>query len=88
MRQDIEERVMPGLGRVGVNLNQNQIDALGSFIFNVGSTAFQNSTLLAKLNGGDFDSVPDEMKKWKYAGGRISRILEQRRQAEADLFEK
>lgn len=49
---------------VKVVLNSNQFAALVFFVFNVGVGAFENSTLLRKLNTGDYDAVPDEMRKW------------------------
>lgn len=41
-----------------VPLNENQRAALVSFVFNVGGAAFTASTLLRKLNAGDYDAVP------------------------------
>src|SRR5437764_2770557 len=49
---------------VRVFLLQNQVDALASWIFNVGVEAFHGSTLLKRLNAADFAGVPEEMKKW------------------------
>ena len=73
---------------VTVELKQNEYDALVSFVFNVGVGAFSKSTLLRKLNAGDLKSVPNEMRKWVYAGGRMLDGLVKRRNAEADLFIK
>lgn len=49
---------------VKVDLKPNQRDALISFAFNVGIGSFKGSTLLKKLNKGDYDSVPKELMKW------------------------
>lgn len=68
---------------VAVPLAQPQIDALTSFIYNVGSGNFANSTLLRKLNAGDYAAVPDELKKWVYAGGQRAAGLIARRDSEA-----
>lgn len=67
-------------------LNPNQYDALVSFVYNVGATAFKNSTLLRKLNQGDYDGAAGELQRWKYAGGKISAGLVARRQREETLF--
>lgn len=69
-----------------VKVNQRQYDTLVSFVFNVGSTAFGKSTLLKKLNKGDYDAVPSELLKWVRARGKIVPGLENRRRAEADLW--
>lgn len=53
-------------GSVTVPLTQNQFDALASFAFNVGSTQFKRSTLLKKLNKGEYSAVPAELAKWNH----------------------
>ena len=69
-----------------VTVNQNEFDALVSFTFNAGITAFAHSTLLRDLNEGQRDSAANEFLKWDYAGGHVSDGLERRRKAERDLF--
>ena len=49
---------------VTVGLTQNQFDALVSFVYNIGIAAFSNSTLLKKLNAGDYAGAADEFDKW------------------------
>lgn len=71
---------------VSVGLTNNQKAALASFIFNVGVAAFANSTLLKKLNAGDYDGAMNEFSKWNHSGGQVVRDLTLRRQAEASLF--
>ena len=71
---------------VKVELNDNQFAALVSFAFNVGIGAFKNSTLLKKLNQGDFNAVPTELMKWTKAGGKKLQGLVNRRQAEGYLW--
>ncbi len=88
LHSDVKRVVTPGLRKVGVALTQNQVDALGSFIFNVGPAAFNDSTLLRKLNAGNFGAVPDELRRFVYAGGRKLPGLIRRREAEAQLFQK
>jgi lysozyme len=44
---------------VKVTLQQNQYDALVSFIYNVGASAFGDSTLLRMLNLGDYQGAAD-----------------------------
>ena len=67
---------------VKVKLTQDQFDALVSFIFNVGNAAFANSTLLKKLNNGDYGAVPLQMKRWVYVDKERDQGLINRRHSE------
>lgn len=69
---------------VTVPLTQNQFDALVSFDFNTG--ALGRSTLLRRLNRGEYDAVPAELQKWTRGGGKVLPGLVRRRAAEAALF--
>ena len=73
---------------VKVPLNENQFAALVSFVFNLGSGTLQKSTLLRKLNAGDYDAVPREMMRFINAGGKPLKGLVTRRAAEAGLWAK
>jgi GH24 family phage-related lysozyme (muramidase) len=71
---------------VTTELNQGQYDALLSFVYNVGAANFRGSTLLRKLNAGDYAAVPGELRKWVKANGTEMPGLVRRRNAEADMF--
>ena len=71
---------------VKVELSQQQIDSLASFIYNVGAGNFKKSTLLRKLNWGDYDGAASELLKWNRAAGRVMAGLTRRRRAEQDMF--
>jgi len=71
---------------VTVELNQNQFDAMVSWVYNLGGGNLKASTLLKVLNAGDYDGVPAQMLRWNKAGGKVLEGLTRRRQAEADLF--
>ncbi|WP_455475697.1 lysozyme [Bartonella sp. B17] len=71
---------------VVVPLTDEQFAALVSFCYNVGTTAFCNSTLLRKLNKGDYEAVPFELQRWTKAGGKRLQGLVNRRAAEAGLW--
>lgn len=73
---------------VSVPLTQNQFDALVSFSFNCGLTAFKNSTLRKKLNAKDYTGASKELLRWNKAGGVVLDGLKRRRNAEKDLFDK
>lgn len=67
-------------------LNDNQFATLVSFVFNVGESNFKSSTLLRKLNAGDYASVPTELMKWTKANGKRVQGLANRRAAEGGLW--
>ena len=78
--QYVEDNVM-------VELDQSQFDALVAWTFNLGPGNLRESTMLKKLNNGDYESVPFEMRRWNKAGGKTLDGLIRRRQAESLLFE-
>jgi GH24 family phage-related lysozyme (muramidase) len=71
---------------VDVPLTQDQFDALASFTYNVGEGAFENSTLLKKLNAGDYEGAEAEFGRWTHGDGQQIEGLVNRREAEAALF--
>lgn len=71
---------------VTVFLNQPQYDALCSFVYNVGATAFRRSTLVRLLNAGDYEGAEQQFKRWNKAGGKVLKGLTRRREAERALF--
>jgi lysozyme len=75
---------------VKVPLNQSQFDALVSLVFNIGGTAFRKSTLLRKLNAGDYAGAAAQFASWDKGtiGGKKVAIkgLTNRRADERKLF--
>ena len=72
-------------------LVQRQLDALVSFIFNVGISAFETSSMRRKLcTGADDASVAEEFGRWVYGtvDGKkvILKGLVYRREKEAEKF--
>ena len=76
LREDVKHAENAVASLVKVNLNQNQIDTLISFTFNVGRGALASSSLLRKLNAGDHDAVPVELMKWNKLRNPKTRKLE------------
>ncbi len=72
--------------KVKSKLNQNEFDALVSFIYNVGAGNFCKSTLLMKLNRGDHAGASNEFWKWRRSNGKILKGLVRRRKSEYNLF--
>lgn len=71
---------------VTVKLNQNQFDVLVDFVFNVGAAKFRSSTLLKKLNAGDYKGAADELNRWVYDEGKVQPGLVNRRREGRALF--
>lgn len=71
---------------VRVKLTQGQFDALVSFVYNLGAMRFSTSTLLRKLNAGDYTGAADEFLRWVSPGTKVEAGLRRRRQAERALF--
>lgn len=80
----IAERAVGDL--VAVELNQNQFDALVSFVFNIGVGNFRSSTLLKRLNEEDYNGAASQFERWVYANRRVLPGLIRRREEERDLF--
>lgn len=72
---------------IKIEVTQNQFDALVSFTFNLGGGALQRSTLRQVVNRGEHSGVREQLIKWCRAGGKVSKGLLRRRNAEADLYE-
>lgn len=86
LRKDLEAAAAAVERAVKVPLTDNQFGALVSFTYNVGIGAFQRSTLLRRLNAGEYDAVPSELARWKYNDGKVMQGLINRRAAEAGLW--
>ena len=77
---------------VKVPITQNQRDALGSLIFNIGRPNFSRSTVLRKLNAGDYRGAADAFLMWNKQRDRktgqmnVLRGLTKRREQERAMF--
>ena len=71
---------------VNVPLTQNQFDALVSLVYNIGPHAFKTSTLLKKLNIGDYHAAAKQFSVWNKSKGKVLQGLVNRRAAEKKLF--
>lgn len=68
-------------------LLQNQFDALVSFVYNVGTGNFENSTLLKRINIDPNDpDIKYQFSRWNKAGGKVLKGLTKRRKEEAELY--
>ncbi|KOR02514.1 lysozyme [Pluralibacter gergoviae] len=69
-----------------VKVTQNQYDALVSLAYNIGTRALSTSTLMKKLNDGDYGGAADEFMRWNKSGGKAMQGLTNRRKAEREVF--
>lgn len=90
LEKDVERFENAIKKHVKVKLNQNQFDALVTFLFNVGEGGIINSGVQKELNAGNYDKVPDKMLEWcKFTENGVLKVnkgLQNRRKAEGQLF--
>lgn len=90
LRSDLDHFIQAVANEVRVPINENQFAALVSLAFNIGDRAFANSTLLKKLNSGNYVAASNEFQKWNKVtvNGQKQRSvgLSRRRAAEEQLF--
>ena len=86
LRDDIEEAERQ-VKELKVARNEAQLDALTSFVFNLGIERLKESTLLKVIReGGTKQQIRKEFRRWVYAGGKKLKGLEVRREWEAKRF--
>jgi lysozyme len=86
LRADLADAVACVNRAVRVTISQNQFDAMVDFCFNAGRGNFLQSSLLRKVNLGDFAGAAVQFGLWVHAGGEVVPGLVRRRKAEAALF--
>jgi len=71
----------------GVELTQNEFDALVCLVYNIGAGNFASSTLVKMLKSGDDKAeISKQFLRWNKAGGKPLAGLTRRREAESELF--
>jgi lysozyme len=88
LMQDVAKAAADVNAKVTVEITQGEFDALVDFAFNCGCGNLNGSTLLKKLNAGDYEGAAHEFEKWDMAAGKHMAGLLRRRQAEELLFLK
>lgn len=86
--QDVQRAVADVNAKLTVEVTQGEFDALVDFAFNCGCGNLNSSTLLKKINSGDFEGAAQEFEKWDRAAGHVMAGLLRRRQAEELEFMK
>lgn len=80
--EDIEKFEASIRACVTVPLQQNEFDAYLSLSYNIGASAFCGSTLVKKLNAGDYAGACDQILRWDKFKGSALKGLTIRREAE------
>jgi len=92
LAKDVERFESAVKKHITVPLNQNQFDALVSFIFNTGEGGIVNTGVQKAVNSRDFASVPAKLEAWcKFRVGGVMKVnkgLLSRRKSESQLFMK
>lgn len=86
LQRDLERYEADVARLVKMPLNENQHGGLVSFTYNLGAGNLGSSTLLRKLNAGDYAGAAAEFPRWNKAGGKVLAGLTRRRAAEQALF--
>ena len=81
--RDFADKIFPA---IKVKVSQSQFDAMVSLAYNIGVGAFLKSTLLKKVNAGDFAGAGEEFLRWNKANGKEVLGLTRRREREKQLF--
>lgn len=87
LKKDVLSAELSITRHCGQLVNQNQFDALVSFIYNCGNSAFANSSLLARIKTKSCDaSIREAFMMWVKSKGKTLEGLKKRREEEANLF--
>lgn len=87
MEYEVEHHINPEINRlVNFELEENELGALQSFCYNLGTGALQRSTMLKLINNDQFEDAQAEFLKFCISNGEPVRGLLRRRLAEAALF--
>lgn len=90
LSEDVSEAEEAVNKLVVTQLSQKGFDALVSFAFNIGVSAFKNSTLLRLLNLGQIEDAAEQFQRWKFGTRNGKKVvlagLIKRRQEEKELF--
>jgi len=81
---------LPALNKgLKVPQTQNQIDAIGSLVYNIGNQAFLDSTVLKRINAKDsIENIKEAWYRWNKSGGKITKGLVIRREKEFNFYIK
>jgi len=85
-KKDIDSIIKSMNKVIKVPVTKNQQLALLSLRYNIGVDAFNQSTLLRKLNAGDYTGASTHFAEWRLSEGKVLQGLVNRRERERVLF--
>ena len=85
-KKDVQKIIVSMNKVIDAFLNDNQALALFSLWYNIGETAFNESTLLKLVNQNKFNEAAEQFAVWRLSEGKINQGLVLRRQREKVLF--
>lgn len=88
LKHELQHTYLPSVLRLCPILanNERRLNAILSFVYNLGAGQLQTSTLRRKINEQDWPAAQTELKRWVRGGGKILPGLVKRRAAEAALL--
>lgn len=86
LREDVRASEDAVKSMVNVSMNENQFSAMVSLAYNLGSGGFSRSTVLERINKGDYAGAADSFLNHNRAGGKVNEHLTHRREKERALF--
>lgn len=86
---DLRTRVKFLNNIIPAGINQNQFDAMLSFLYNIGSKGFANSTAFKRIKANPNDpAIREAWMRWNKDNGKVVNGLTIRRKKEVDLYFK
>lgn len=87
LKKVLDSEVVPSIKRnIKIPLNQNQLNAVASLIYNIGSSKFANSKLLKAINSKNINEIIKNWQEFRLGDGEILDGLVKRRAEEIKLF--
>ncbi|QHS36118.1 lysozyme [Alcaligenes faecalis] len=87
LRRRLAREFVPGvLAALTRSVNQAQLDAMVDLAYNIGTSAFQGSTLVRLFNAGDVGGAAEQFPRWNKSGGKVLLGLRRRRAADRARF--
>lgn len=86
LQEHVNDLVFEILNEIKVRLTENQIKALVCFVYNIGMTAFKNSTMLRMINDGKVLEASGQFDRWNKDNGKVVPGLTNRRADEKQVF--